>query len=140
MERDLDDAALRTGPADAPYWHALSQGQLIMQKCQGCDRWTWPAVSRCGECGTWEPEWQEIALEGKLFSWTRTWHPFGGTEGIGTPFVTVLASLPHAGGKRLLGLYEGDESMLALDLPLKGRIATTRFGEQDIPAIRWLPA
>lgn len=136
----MDDAALRTGPADAPYWHALSEGRLIMQKCQGCGEWKWPAVSRCGDCGTWEPEWHEIGLEGKLFSWTRTWHPFGGTEGIGTPFVTVLAYLPHAGDRRLLGLYEGDESLLALDLPLVGRIATTRFGDEDIPAIRWLPA
>ncbi len=140
MERDLDYEALRTGPADAPYWQALSEGRLEMQKCQGCGKWTWPAVSRCGECGTWEPEWHAVELKGKLFSWTRTWHPFAGTEGIGTPYVTVLATLPQAGDRRLLGLYEGNESLLALDLPLVGRIATTRFGDQDIPAIRWLPA
>jgi hypothetical protein len=54
--------------------------------------------------------------------------------------VTVLAYLPHAGDRRFMGLYEGDESLLALDLPLVGRVDSTPFMGKDIPAIRWRPA
>ena len=136
----MDTAVVNSGSTDAKYWEALSEGRLVMQQCQGCARWKWPAVSRCGECGTWYPEWKEIPLSGVLYGWTRNWYPFAGTEGIGVPFVAVLAALPHADDKRLLGLYEGDESLIKIGLPLKGRVDRTIFGDLKIPSIRWSQA
>lgn len=133
----MSTAAPSAAAADAPYWEALAEGRLVMQHCQGCGEWKWPAVSRCGDCGTWHPVWEEIPLTGVVFSWTKNWQPFGGTEGIGVPFVSVLAALPQAGNKRLLGLFEGDDSKLDIDLPLKGRVDRTSFAGEQIPAIRW---
>ena len=108
-----------------------------MQCCQGCGKWQWPAVSRCGDCGMSDPEWRDLPFEGVVFSWTKVHYPFAGTEGIGVPFVTVLAALPQAGNRRLLGLFEGDEATLDFDLRLKGRAAETKFGNRMIPSIRW---
>jgi uncharacterized protein len=128
------------GPADAPYWRELAKGRLVMQCCQGCGDWKFPPVYRCGDCGAWDPEWREVALEGVVYSWTKSWHAFGGTEGIGAlPYVTVLAALPQAGGRRLLGLLDGDEAKLALGAPLRGRIDTTLFGDKRLPSLRWRP-
>lgn len=135
----MDQIRAHAGPADTPYWQGLAEGRLLMQQCQGCGRWRWPAVFRCGDCGAWDPPWREVALEGVVYSWTKTWHPFGGTEGIGTPFVTVLAELPHAGARRLLGLLEGDEAALELGAPLKGGVGRTRFGDGNLPSLRWRP-
>lgn len=135
-------AALSPTPeaADAPYWRNLAEGRLSMQCCQGCGDWKWPAATRCGACGTFEPEWREIAFEGIVYSWTKVWYSFGGTDGIEAPYITVLAALPQAGGKRLFGLYEGDEAALDFDMPLVGRTATTHYGGLEIPSIRWRPA
>ena len=134
----MSQAATRAAPVDAPYWQGLHEGRLVMQHCQGCGRWHWPSVWRCGECGAWSPEWREIALAGVVYSWTTTWHPFAGTEAIGKPpFTTVLVALPQAGGRRLFGLFEGDDAALALDKPLKGRIDATKVGDAMLPAIRW---
>ena len=133
----MQDASLRDDTFDAPYWRALVDGRLVMQHCGECGRWAWPAVCRCGDCGAWNPPWEEIAFEGRLFSWAATYHPFGGTEGIGVPYTSVLVELPQAGGRRLLGLLEGDEAGLKLNASMRGRPSETAFGDEKIPSIRW---
>lgn len=135
----MSQAIPHVSSADAPYWNAMAEGRLTMQHCS-CGTWHWPAVWRCGACGAFDPPWEDIAFQGQVFSWQKTFHPFGGTEDIGLPYVTVLAELPHAGGRRLLAIYEGDDALLRPGLPLVGRFATTMHGGQPIPALRWLPA
>jgi uncharacterized OB-fold protein len=137
---DLGQAAKYSAALDAPYWEALREGRLVMQCCQTCETWHWPAKSRCAECGTWDPQWRETPMEGLAHSWAKTWYPFKGAEGLKTPFVTALVALPAAGGRRLMGLFEGDESVLALEAPLKGRLDWTDCGGRNVPCIRWRPA
>lgn len=127
-----------TGPigAEGRYWDALIEGHLELPRCKGCGAWHWPAVWRCGACGSWEHEWVEQPLEGTVFSYTTTHHPFGGTEGFVRPFATVLVSLSSV-PVRLIGMLEGSHDGLAIGTPVKGRIDRTRFGDAEIPAIRW---
>jgi uncharacterized protein len=129
--------SLATDAPDATYWRNLEHGRLSMQCCQVCGDWKWPAVTRCSVCGTDDPEWRDIAFDAVVFSWTKVWYAFGGTDGIKVPYITVLATLPHAGNRRLFGLYEDDEAALDFDVPLIGFKSTTRFGAVDIPSIRW---
>jgi uncharacterized OB-fold protein len=133
----MDKPAVASNSADAPYWEGLRQGRLSMQQCQRCATWHWPAVWRCGECGAWEPAWQDIALEGEVYSWQHTLHPFEGTEDIGVPYTTVLAALPQAGGRRLLGLFEGEYAQLATGVALSGSISETTIRGLTIPSLRW---
>lgn len=123
--------------ADERYWAALREGRVELPQCANCHRWRWPAPFRCGDCGSWEMEWQSVALDGRIFTWTRAWHPFGGAENLGLPYVSVLVELPAAGGVRLLGLLEGDGSEPRIGAPVVGRIDTTRAFDREIPALRW---
>ena len=123
--------------ADGRYWSALAEGGLEMPRCAGCGRWHWPAVWRCGACGSWEQEWRGVPMEGDVFSWTRTWHRFGGAEGLDLPFVTVVVSLPEAGGLRLTGVLEGDTETVAIGARVRGVVSETVFDRAAIPTIRW---
>ena len=67
--------------ADQPYWDGLAQGRLVMPHCAGCGHWHWPAVWRCGECGSWDQVWAPLDPAGAIYTWTRTWHPFPGKIG-----------------------------------------------------------
>ncbi|MFV0644296.1 MAG: Zn-ribbon domain-containing OB-fold protein [Sphingomonadaceae bacterium] len=127
-----------TGPigADGPYWDALVEGRLQLPRCKACGTWHWPAVWRCSECGSWESEWVEQPLAGTVFSYTRTHHHFGGTEGLPHPFTTVLVLLDTV-PIRLNGVLEGEETDLAIGIPVTGTIARTEFGDARIPALRW---
>ena len=126
--------------AEGPYWDGLAAGRLVLPRCAGCGTWHWPAVWRCGACGSWDHAWHEQPLAGSVYSWTRTHHRFAGTEGIDLPFVTLLVGL-DAVPVRLQGLLEGGdtgvEGGLAIGAKVTGRTATTRYGADAIPSIRW---
>ena len=122
---------------DAPYWEALSAGRLVIQCCATCGTWHWPALSRCGECGAWDPPWRETPMEGVLYSWIRTWYGFAGAEGLETPFVTVLVALPAAGGRRLMGLFDGDDGGLVLCAPMNGALGWTNMDGRKVACIHW---
>jgi uncharacterized OB-fold protein len=123
--------------ADLPYWTALAQGVLQLPCCAGCGRWQWPAVWRCAHCGAWEQQWQQVEPRGTVYSWTRTWHPFAGSQDLPPPYVTLLVELPQAGSIRLLGLLDPPEQGLRIGAGVAGVAATTRLGGRDIPALRW---
>ena len=122
--------------AEGRYWDALAEGRLELPRCKGCGKWHWPAVWRCGECGSWDHEWVEQDFVGTVFTWTRTHHRFGGTEGIALPYVTLLVEL-DAVPIRLQGLLEGDEQGLKIGVKVAGRVDGTIFGDARIPSIRW---
>jgi uncharacterized OB-fold protein len=122
--------------ADKRYWEALSDGRLELPQCAACGRWRWPAPFRCGDCGGWNFNWQAVEMRGEIYSWTRTWHPFEGTEHLGSPFVTLSVALPQAGGVRLMGLLDG-EAEPAIGAIVTGKGAVSHVYGRDIPAIRW---
>ena len=123
--------------ADEPYWSALRAGRLELPQCSGCGRWRWPAVWRCGDCGSWDHKWRAVPMAGAIYSWTRTWHAFAGAEELGRPFVSVVVQLSAAGGIRLLGLLEGDEGEIDIGDTVQGVSGETRFHGLGIPMIRW---
>jgi uncharacterized OB-fold protein len=124
--------------ADGPYWTALAQGALALPRCAGCGRWHWPAVWRCGDCGSWEHGWRETPMAGRIYSWTRTHHAFAGNEALDRPFVTVVVELPQAGGLRLTGVLDDDDTgAVAIGQSVVGSPSETPFGGLDIPTIRW---
>lgn len=127
--------ALSVG-AEAEYWDGLLCGELRLQRCASCKAWHWPAVFRCAGCGSWEHAWEAVALAGNLYSWTRSWHPFGGLEAIDKPFVIAVVKLTGGGGARLIGIMD-DPGAVHIGQSVSGRITTTKFADETIPSIRW---
>jgi uncharacterized OB-fold protein len=122
--------------ADRRYWEGLEAGELLLPRCGACDMWHWPARFRCGECGSWEIDWQPVEMSGAIYSWTRTWHPFAGTETLGHPYCTVSVELPQAGSIRLFGLLDAPDAA-AIGVKVQGRVANSHVLGRDVPAIRW---
>lgn len=127
----------RADGADAPYWEGLSAGQLKLPRCDGCDRWVWPAAHRCGACGTTGIHWLELPMRATVFSWTRTWHRFAGTEHLELPFTNVLATVDGCGVRLLGRLDDADRIDPRIGEPLVGRSAVTQVGDDEIPTIMW---
>lgn len=126
--------------ADGEYWAALAQGQLKMQRCDGCSRWHWPAVWRCGECGGWDHSWHAVAPRGRIYSWTRTWHDFGAPKGLAIPYISVVVELDDAGGTRLLGTLDASATAPAIGQPVTARPHHDTFEGEALLAWRWSAA
>lgn len=126
--------------ADEPYWQAIADGTLALPQCGGCGRWRWPAPFRCGDCGSQTMDWIAVEPVGRIYSWTRTWHRFGGTESFPLPYVSVLVELPQAGGIRLLGRLDDGEAQPSIGLAVAGHMVPTEAFDRSIPAWRWSAA
>lgn len=127
----------RLDDADRPYWEALAEGRLVLPRCGSCERWQWPAGHRCGACGHVGTRWEERPMTATIFTWTRTWHPFDGTQSLETPFTTILAEIDGC-GIRLLGRLDDPEKIdPAIGEPVVGRPGHTLNGEDAIPTILW---
>lgn len=108
--------------ADGPYWDALERGVFQLPRCAGCGAWMWPAHYRCGDCGSWDMAWVPLDPIGTLYTWTRMHQApvlvRERTEDV--PYVTLLAEIPAAGGKRVVGALHGSEDGLAIGTPIRG--------------------
>jgi uncharacterized protein len=80
----------------APWWKALSQHELVQQRCDNCGRWRWPPRAMCGECASFEWSWQPIVDTGTIVSHIRTHHAF--LPGFEAPYNTVFVRLHLAEG------------------------------------------
>ncbi|MFC5697443.1 Zn-ribbon domain-containing OB-fold protein [Pseudomonas sp. GCM10022186] len=125
--------------ADGEYWAALAQGKLKMQRCNGCGQWHWPAVWRCGECGSWEQSWHEVEPRGRIYSWTRSWYDFGGPRDLPVPYVSVVVELDGAGGKRLLGTLDASDLEPAIGQRVSARPRADEFEGEPLLSLRWSP-
>lgn len=123
--------------ADDEYWKGLAQGKVRVQRCTGCGHWHIPAVWRCGECGSWELQWNEVKPQGRIFTWTRTWHEFGSPVELGRPLALVVVELDDAGGRRLLGTMVDPLAELKIGQRVVGEVIQTTSQEETIPALRW---
>ena len=92
----------------APYWKGLCNGRLTVQHCRHCGTWQFAPEWICHACHAFDPDWEDIAPTGRIFSWERVWHPAHAALKQHGPYLVVLVELPHAGNIRMIGNLLGD--------------------------------
>jgi len=130
-----------TGPSDdgldAPHWHGLRAGKLVLQRCPDCRTWTWSPRPICPACYSFRMGWEEVDPAGSVYSWTRTWQPFARESTGHLPYVVVLVELPGAGGRRVIGvLAHADGVMPRIGAAVRGEIEQPP-DDAYWPLIRW---
>jgi uncharacterized OB-fold protein len=53
-----------------PFFDATRRGELLLQRCGACGRWTWPVKARCIDCLADELRWEPASGFGTLYSFT----------------------------------------------------------------------
>lgn len=125
--------------ADDRYWESLEEGAFRLCRCADCKTWMWPAHYRCGQCGSWDQEWETVEPRGTVYSWTRTWYSFDRVKEreADVPYVVILAEIPEANGARVLGVLKGSEENLKIGAPVVGAIDAPSGKTKGYAAIRW---
>jgi uncharacterized OB-fold protein len=122
---DLDD------PLTAEYFAGAARGELLVPRCEACERWVWYPEPACPGCGG-VPEWTATSGQGRLFSWAVVRRPFLPAFAEMVPFVTALVSLDEDPRVRLVTyVVDVDPTDLAADLPL-----TATFRPLSFPTVR----
>ncbi len=98
-------------PTSAPFWDALKDGVVKLQRCNDCDAWVFYPRNRCPQCLADALTWHTVSGLGTLYTFTIARQP----------------TSPHFAGEvpQRLGVVELDEGV---------RLTTTlvNVAEQDI--------
>jgi uncharacterized OB-fold protein len=130
-------AGPRDDGLDRPHWEGLRAGEVRVQRCAPCGHWIWAPQPLCPRCHSFDLTWPAVEPAGTIYSWTRTWQPFTPELSGHLPFVVVLAELPAAGGRRLLGvLRDGDGADVRIGQPVRGVIDPAPSPDAW-PVLRW---
>ena len=130
-------AGPRDDGLDTPHWEGLRAGEVRVQRCTSCGNWIWAPQPLCPRCHSFDLAWPAVEPAGTVYSWTRTWQPFTPELSGHVPFVVVLAELPAARGRRLLGvLRDGDGADVRVGQPVRGEIDPPP-APGGWPVLRW---
>ena len=98
MTDQLDaDAIVRPRPViddlNRPFWDAVAEGRLELQRCSACNRLRYPVSLICPRCLSEVWTWEAISGRGTVYSYIvvhQVYHPAFATE---VPYNVVLVQL-----------------------------------------------
>jgi uncharacterized OB-fold protein len=118
---DLDE------PLTKEFFAGAARHELLIPRCDECDRWVWYPEETCPGCGG-GLTWTRTSGRGRLFSWAVVRRPFLPAFAEMVPFVTALVSLDEAPEVRIVTyVVDVDPAGLAADLPLQVAFRSLTF-------------
>jgi uncharacterized protein len=114
-----------------PYWTALEQEQLVVQRCTSCSQLQMYPRRRCISCGAGDLSFEPVSGNGSLYSFTTIvkYPPSEFVEGL--PYTLGIVRLSE--GPRMLARIVGaTDSSLRCDMPV--RLVTVRVNGRLLPA------
>lgn len=88
-----------------PWWEALARHEFVLQRCDSCATWRWPARAICYRCGSFDWSWQQPSGRATVASWIVTRHAF--LPGFDAPYVVLTARLTEQPDLLIPGGYDG---------------------------------
>ena len=110
---DVDDALT------APYFAGAARGELMITRCEACDRFVWYPAELCPHCEG-ALAWTAVSGAGTLFSWAIVRRAFLPAFADQVPFVTALVALAEDSAVRLpTYLVDAEPETLRADEPVQ---------------------
>ncbi|MGH2725440.1 MAG: Zn-ribbon domain-containing OB-fold protein [Actinomycetota bacterium] len=115
-----------------PFWDAVAEHRLVVQRCDGCGAWVWQPRPLCPQCHGDALTWREVSGAGRVVSWTALHPPVLAVWTDKLPFVILLVELDDAPGVRMIGQLVDDAGSL---LKTNGEPEGIRVG--SAVSLRW---
>jgi uncharacterized OB-fold protein len=97
-----------------PFWDALQQGELRLQRCGHCGHCNHPPLLICPKCHHRELSWEKVATTGTLYSYTIVYRP---------PMAAFKQDVPYG-----VGLVDVDGTDARLLTNILGPVDTLHIG------------
>ena len=93
---------------DAPYWKAVAEERLVLQRCKNCGAWQWGPEWICHQCHSTDLAFEEVPQTARIYSYERVWHPVHPALAEQGPYIVALVEFPDHDGARMVGNLVGD--------------------------------
>lgn len=123
---------------DAPFWEALRDGVVKLQRCSSCSGWQWGPEWVCHQCHSFDLTFEAIETKGKIYSYERVWHPVHPALNDQGPYIVVLVEFPQAGNVRVVGNLLGDpEQPVTLGAEVEAVFEHHDDGDPPFTLLQW---
>jgi hypothetical protein len=108
----------QTDGALAPFFAAARDGQLVVQRCDGCGALRFPPREGCSVCLATSATWVPVSGRGRVFSYNvmhQVYHPGFAAE---VPYVVALVELDE-GPRLVTNLVDCAPADVRIDMPVE---------------------
>ena len=128
----------------AEYFAGAARGELVLPRCDSCNRFVWYPEEECPHCGAHSFTWTRVSGRGRVFTWTVVQRAFLPAFEEMVPFVTALVSLDEDPAVRIVSyIVDCDPNALAADLSVEAVFRPLRFPTvpyRSVPVPMFVPA
>jgi hypothetical protein len=115
MPQPVGERPLPTVDRDSlPWWEALARHEFILQRCDACQTWRWPARAICNRCASFDWHWHPASGAATVASWVVTHHAF--LPGFEAPYAVLTVRLAEQEDLMLIGSFAGSADDPALQI------------------------
>jgi uncharacterized protein len=133
-----------TDERTAEYFAGAERGELVLPRCDACNRFVWYPEEECPHCGGGGFTWTRVSGRGRLFTWTVVRRAFLPAFEEMVPFVTALVSLEEDPAVRIVSyVVDCEADALAADLPVAAVFRPLQFPtvpDRSVPVPMFVPA
>jgi uncharacterized protein len=117
-----------TDERTAEYFAGAARGELVLPRCDSCNRFVWYPEDECPHCGARSFTWTRVSGRGRVFTWTVVRRAFLPAFEEMVPFVTALVSLEEDPAVRIVSyIVDCEPDALAADLPVEAVFRPLQF-------------
>ena len=117
-----------TDERTAEYFAGAARGELVLPRCDPCNRFVWYPEEKCPHCDARSFTWTRVSGRGRVFTWTVVRRAFLPAFEEMVPFVTALVSLEEDPAVRIVSyIVDCEPEALAADLPVEAVFRPLRF-------------
>jgi hypothetical protein len=80
-------------PLTAGFWEAARNHILVVQQCQECGRYRHYPQHLCPDCKSSEWVWAPVSGAARIYSFTKTYQPFGASWASRVPYAVATVEL-----------------------------------------------
>jgi uncharacterized protein len=133
-----------TDERTAEYFAGAARGELVLPRCDSCNRFVWYPEGECPHCGAGSFTWTRVSGRGRVFTWTVVRRAFLPAFEEMVPFVTALVSLEEDPSVRIVSyIVDCEPDALASDLPVEAVFRPLQFPTvpgRSVPVPMFVPA
>jgi len=133
-----------TDERTAEYFAGAARGELVLPRCDSCNRFVWYPEEECPHCGAGSFTWTRVSGRGRVFTWTVVRRAFLPAFEEMVPFVTALVSLEEDPAVRIVSyIVDCEPDALAADLPVEAVFRPLQFAtvpDRSVPVPMFVQA
>lgn len=115
-----------------PFWEALRNHRLSLQRCPACGRLRFPPMPGCPYCGSDRAAaWVDVPGRGRVYSYVRVHRALTSAMVGATPYVVAVVELDE--GPRLVGRLGAGADVVDID----DRVAAIFVDRGSWTELRW---